>query len=219
MIKAAIFDLDGTLLNTLTDLAAAGNFALTQLGLPAHQEEKYKMMVGNGIPTLIKRMLPENSTDEIFQQAYEIFNNYYHQHLLDFTKPYDGIIECLDSLRAHNLKLAVVTNKSHVFAQGLIKDYFGERFAAVEGEKPDRAIKPDPAAVLDILNNFGVEKSETVYVGDSNVDMMTAKNAGLTAIGVLWGFRTKQELIENKADYLAENPQQLAEIILTKCEK
>ncbi len=214
MTKAAIFDLDGTLLNTLTDLANAGNYALAQTGFPQHEESKYKVMVGNGIPKLIERILPENCGENILNDVKSIFDKYYAAHMTDFTKPYPGIIQCLDVLIQNNIKLAVATNKAHIFSQELIKKYFGGRFQVVEGNKENRKRKPDPEIVFEIMQKIQASKDETVYIGDSSVDMHTAINAGLTPIGVLWGFRSKEELVNSGARYIAENPEELISIII-----
>ena len=199
MYKYVIFDLDGTLLNTLDDLANAGNYALEKMGFPVHETEKYKYFVGNGIPKLIERILPQNVTDEIKQQTYEIFCSYYQIHMNDFTAPYDGVISMLEQLKQGGKRIAVVTNKADVFAKEIVEKYFGELVDAVYGSVEGFPKKPDPYWVNKAVQDFGADKNEVFYVGDSGVDMQTAVNAGVTPCGVLWGFRQKEELVQNGA--------------------
>lgn len=214
MYTCVIFDLDGTLLNTLADLAAAGNHALDTLGLPLHEIEAYKTFIGNGIPNLIRRMLPEGSGDTLQSEALQLFSAYYAAHHSDRTKPYDGIPALLETLRARGVKTAVVSNKAHVFSVELIRRFFGETVGPVYGTGNDLPRKPDPTAVLRVMEELGVQPSETLYVGDSDVDMRTARNAGLDACGVLWGFRSKDVLAESGARFLAKDAHELERIIL-----
>lgn len=214
MYKCVIFDLDGTLLNTLDDLAAAGNYALKCLGLPAYETEKYKYFVGNGIPMLIHRILADNDNNEMFEKAHRLFSEYYSQHNSDKTRPYDGINELLTELKNKGIKIGVATNKDHIFSEKLIKNFFGENVDIVCGSKDDIPKKPDPYSVNYIINTLGVDKKDVLYVGDSNVDMQLAKNAGVVSCGVLWGFRTKKELIDNGSVYTAENAKRLFNIVI-----
>ena len=213
MYKCVIFDLDGTLLNTLDDLANAGNYALEQLGLPPHEIEKYKYFVGNGIPKLIERILPEGSDCELFDRAYDFFSEYYSDHSTDMTKPYDGICDLLSKLKKCGIKTGVATNKDHSFSEKLIRIFFSDIIQIVCGRRDGIPKKPDPFSVNYIMDKLGAEKSETLYVGDSNVDMNTAYNAGLDSCGVLWGFRTEKELCESGADFIAKTPDELYQII------
>lgn len=214
--KLIIFDLDGTLLNTIADLANCTNYALQQLGFPIHPTEAYKQMVGNGINKLFERALPEGAkTEENVLRVRAEFLPYYDQHNADYTAPYPGIPELLHTLQEKRFLLAVASNKHHAATQKLIKDYFsGIRFTAVFGQREGIAVKPDPVIVHDILAITGVEKEETLYVGDSGVDMQTALNAGVTACGVTWGFRQKGELEAFRPAYIVDNPQEIEAICM-----
>ena len=214
MFSCVIFDLDGTLLNTLDDLAAAGNYALASLGLPTYETEKYKYFVGNGIPMLIHRILSQNDNEKLFKKIHKIFSEYYQQHNMDMTRPYDGIAELLQKLKLKGIKIGVATNKDHVFSEKLINTFFGENVDIVCGSRDDIPKKPDPYSVNYIIEKLNVEKNNVLYVGDSSVDMQVAKNAGVVSCGVLWGFRTKEELIENGAVYIAENSEKLYNIVI-----
>ncbi len=213
MYQNVIFDLDGTLLNTLADLAAAGNFALQSLGFPVHDVEKYRNFVGNGIPTLIQRILPAGRDTAHFDAALRLFSEYYARHHSDRTRPYDGIPELLLRLRSAGVQLAVVTNKDHAFSEELIRSFFGSTIDVVCGSRDGVPRKPDPHMVNIVMDALNARREETLYVGDSNVDMETAKNAGLDACGVLWGFRTERELRESGAMFLAGNAEELYHII------
>ncbi len=214
-MKLVIFDLDGTLLNTLDDLADSANFALTAMGFSTHQTEEYKYFVGNGIPKLIERCLPENArSEEIQKQALDIFSKRYGEHYADKTRPYEGIPEMLDELAANGVKLAVASNKADDFTQSLVRRFFGERFDFIRGSLPDVPRKPDPEIVYGIMSEIGAEKRETVFTGDSSVDITTAKNAGVDSIGCLWGFRTKEELLSAGAGKIAEEPMQIVKYIV-----
>ncbi len=214
MKKLIIFDLDGTLLNTIADLAACTNYALQQLGFPAHPTEAYNLMVGNGINKLFERALPEGAkTEENVRQVRAVFLPYYDQHNADCTTPYTGIPELLQTLQQTGIQLAVASNKHHAATQKLIADYFGDIcFVAVLGQRDGILPKPDPTIVQDILAIAGVKKEEVLYVGDSGVDMQTALNAGVTACGVTWGFRQRAELEAFNPAYIVDAPQQIEKI-------
>ena len=214
MIKSIIFDLDGTLLNTIEDLANACNYALTTLGYKTHEVEKYKTFVGNGIYKLVERMLPEDRRDmENIEKALKLFDTYYEKHMIDMTKPYDGIMEMLDSLINRGINIAVVSNKPHEFTTEVVKNYFGDRFKVVYGHKKNTKEKPDPWAVLEVIEEFNVNKDECLYIGDSEIDINTAKNAGVKSVGVEWGFRGKGELEAAGANYIVNKPEQILEIL------
>lgn len=216
MYNCAIFDLDGTLLNTIEDLAIASNYALELEGYPTHEVEKYKHFVGDGRYKLIERILPEDKKDkETLNRVVASFDEYYGKHMLDKTKPYDGIIEMLDKLHDAGVKLAVVSNKPDKFAGDVVKTFFGDRFDVVFGHRDGYLTKPDPTAVLDVMKCLGFDKDECIYIGDSNVDIMTAKNAQVKSIGVIWGFRGEEELKNAGADFLAQNTKELLEIIIS----
>ncbi|MCF0148768.1 MAG: HAD family hydrolase [Clostridium sp.] len=215
MFKVAIFDLDGTLLNTLDDLANACNYALNKFSFPIHEVEKYKTFIGNGIYKLVERALPDNKKDrETVEKVLEVFSEYYNEHMMDMTKPYDGIIDLLDELRIKEIKLGVVSNKQHDFTIEIVNKYFGNRFNIVFGHRENYKEKPDPTSVLEMIEILGASKSECIYIGDSNVDIMTAKNSGVQNIGVSWGFRGKEELAKAGANYLADNTIELKNIII-----
>ncbi|CUP21123.1 MULTISPECIES: HAD family hydrolase [Clostridium] len=214
MIKSIIFDLDGTLLNTIEDLANACNYALTTLGYKTHEVEKYKTFVGNGRYKLVERMLPEDRRDmENIEKALKLFDTYYEKHMIDMTKPYDGIMEMLDSLINRGINIAVVSNKPHEFTTEVVKNYFGDRFKVVYGHKKNTKEKPDPWAVLEVIEEFNVNKDECLYIGDSEIDINTAKNAGVKSVGVEWGFRGKGELEAAGANYIVNKPEQILEIL------
>lgn len=213
MYKFVIFDLDGTLLNTLEDLADAGNFALKAMGFPVHETEKYKYFVGNGIPKLIERIVPEKCPRENVEKVHGIFSEYYGKHCMDKTQPYKNISKMLAALNQKSVKTGIATNKDHDFSVKLVKHFFGDKIDAVCGRRNGFPKKPDPYSVNIILEQFKADKKQTLYVGDSNVDMKTAENAGLDSCGVLWGFRTKKELIDSGAKYTADSVEQLYRII------
>ena len=212
MIKAVIFDMDGTICDTIEDLATATNYAMQELGFPAHTIDEYKYMVGNGIPNLIYKALPEDKKD-MKEKAREIMLSYYKDHFADKTYPYDGIIPMLTTLKEQGFRLAVCTNKAHHMALVVAEKFFDRFFEIVYGQREGHPLKPDPAQALEILDTFGLTPAETLFVGDSGVDMQTAKNLGAVAVGVEWGFRTADELKENGADYIVSAPQDILEII------
>lgn len=214
-MKTIIFDLDGTLLNTLDDLADASNHTMEQMGYPTHSLESYRYFVGNGVPKLLERCLPEDKrTEENILIARKLFAEYYNVHFTDKTAPYDGVAGLLESLRKSGVKMAVASNKSDEFTVSLVKKFFGDAFDAVQGGRADVPKKPAPDIAYGIMERLGAVPENTYFAGDSNVDMYTAKNAGITAIGCLWGFRTKEELVEGGADFLAEKPSDIYDIIM-----
>ncbi len=213
MFRYVFFDLDGTLLNTIEDLADAGNYALAKLGFKPYPVERYKYFVGNGIPKLIERILPEKSTAELREKAHELFSEYYGKHSEDKTRPYPGICELIAKLKENSITTAVITNKDHVFSAELIKRYFGDMINAVYGSVPGIPHKPDPQIVNKALSELGADREDVLYVGDSGVDMQTANNAGLVSCGVLWGFRKKEELTENGAHFICSEPDEIADIV------
>lgn len=213
MYNFVIFDLDGTLLNTLDDLADAGNYALKAMGFPAHETEKYKYFVGNGIPKLIERIVPAGCSEEDMEKVHLVFSDYYGKHSLDKTRPYDKIAETLIKLKQLGIKTGVASNKDHDFSVSLVKNYFRDSIDIVCGRKDGHPKKPDPYLVNLILERFNADKTQSLYVGDSNVDMETAKNAGLDSCGVLWGFRTKEELVQSGARYTVGSADELFDLI------
>ena len=214
-IKAVLFDLDGTLMNTLDDLADAVNFALDFFGFETHSIDKYRYFVGNGIPNLIMRATPENHRDATTLAAVKKkFYEYYNLHSMEKTRPYSGIPETLAALKKAGIKTAVVTNKDDAAAKIIINGFFPNSFDFVFGASEDIPKKPDPTIVRIATEKLGVTADECVFVGDSGMDMATAKNAGCVALGVTWGFRPREELLENGADFLAEEPSEIFPLIL-----
>lgn len=212
-IKAVIWDLDGTLLNTLDDLAASVNAALAQNGMPLRSTEEVRAFVGNGIRKLMIRAVPGGEANPAFDKALEDFTRHYGAHSRDRTQPYDGILEMLDRLSAEGVKHAIVSNKIDFAVKALSRAYFGERMCAAIGDDPSRARKPAPDSVLAAMREMGVTAQETVYVGDSDVDVLTARNAGVPCVAVLWGFRDEACLRAAGAERLARTPEELREII------
>ena len=208
-IKAAIWDLDGTLLNTLDDLAASTNAALAENGLPTHTVDEVRMFVGNGIGKLMERAVPQGRENPLFQKAYDAFVAHYGAHSRDHTKPYDGVMELLDALSAKGVKLAIVSNKIDFAVKELSRDYFPGRMQVAVGDDPSRRRKPAPDSVLEAMRQMGVTREETVYVGDSDVDVETARNAGVTCCAVSWGFRSVQCLKDAGATHIAATPKEL----------
>lgn len=214
MYDPIIFDLDGTLLNTLGDLAAAGNFALSRQGLPTHETEEYRRFVGNGIPKLIERICPPGS-DELTQgRVHEKFSEYYELHKADLTKPYPGMTELLSELKERGITAVCNTNKDHGFSVELLTAFFGDTLAEIVGAGLGFPTKPDPAAALYLAEKYAKDGARPLYVGDSNVDMQTARAAGFDACGALWGFRGREELEAQSPAHLAQNAEELRHIIL-----
>lgn len=217
MTKLAIFDLDGTLLNTVEDLGNATNYALTQCGFPIHPTDAYYQMVGRGIYNLFRAAVPsEYATEENVQKMASYFLPYYDAHKCDFTRPYDGILQMLDTITGKGVRLAVASNKYQDGAEKLVHHFFGEYdFVRILGQREGQPIKPDPAIVDQILAEApSITKSETVYVGDSNVDMQTGANAEVRTIGVTWGFRSREELAAYSPSAIVDTPEELSRVII-----
>lgn len=216
-----IFDLDGTLIDSLGDLADACNAVLRARGLPEHEAQAYQYFVGDGVGKLIERMLPEGArTPEVCRACREAFDVQYRRHCLDRTAPYDGIVPLLDALRERGAKTAVLSNKPDVFARHICDALFGSgRFDFVFGQREGVPNKPDPAGILALMRLAGEPASATVMAGDSGMDMAAAVNAGVYGIGVAWGFRTGAELSGAGARDIAQTPQQLQALLLQWMEK
>lgn len=202
--QLVIFDLDGTLLDTVADLANATNQALEQCGYPTHPVEAYYKFVGNGINKLFARALPtEASNEENVLRVRSLFVPYYNEHNADYSRPYPGVVELLHALQEDGVKIAVASNKYHEATLKLVHHFFPDiRFAAIYGQREDVPIKPAPDIVYDILRDTGISTEQALYVGDSGVDMQTACNAGVESVGVTWGFRSEAELREHGAAHL-----------------
>ena len=206
-----IFDLDGTLLDTLGDLAAATNYALRQHGMPEHSIDDVRRFVGNGVRKLMERAIPDGAHNPDFEATFATFRQYYMQHSLDTTQPYEGISETLAALKARGCRLAVVSNKMMAATQELCQHFFPDTIEVAIGENEAAGIrkKPAPDTVFAALDVLGEGKGNAVYVGDSDVDIQTAANAGLPCISVLWGFRDKAFLTENGAKTFISTPSEL----------
>ena len=214
--RLAIFDLDGTLLDTVADLANATNQALAQCGYPTHPIDAYYQFVGNGINKLFFRALPEEArTEENVLRIRSLFVPYYNEHNADDSRPYPGVSELLRTLQEQGIQVAVASNKYQQATVKLVKHFFPDIcFAAVYGQREGVSIKPDPTIVSDILSDTGITRAETIYIGDSGVDMQTARNAEVESIGVSWGFRSVNELLDNGADHIVHNAEEIANLIL-----
>lgn len=212
--KLVIFDLDGTLLDSIDDLAASTNHALQLHGYPQHERAAYRYFVGNGVRKLIERALPEDARQaDNINRLLQDFLAYYQTHKTVYTHPYQGIPETLAQLHAAGIQLAVASNKYHQGTLELIHHYFGEKlFSIVLGQREGIPVKPDPTIVHDILTQTALPANRTLYVGDSGVDMQTAINSRLTSIGVTWGFRPRTELEANSANYIINSPSELLPI-------
>ncbi|MEG0614182.1 MAG: HAD family hydrolase [Oscillospiraceae bacterium] len=214
MIKLAIFDLDGTLVNSLDDLANATNYALKKHNYPTHELAKYRYFVGDGVPMLIKRALPQEfSNDETVLAVKKDFSEYYNKNYAIKTRPYDGILDLIKALKSDGIKIAVASNKPDNFTKEIVKIFFKADFDFAQGNTEIIPKKPSPEIVFAAQNAIGATKSETVFVGDTNVDIYTAKAANVTSIGCLWGFREYNELSEARADYIISKPMEIYKII------
>ena len=207
MKETYIFDLDGTLLDTLQDLTASVNYALRQYGMPEHSIDDVRRFVGNGVRLLMERAVPDGAENPQFEAVFATFRQHYMEHSLDTTRPYDGIPEMLQALQQRGCKLAVVSNKMMAATQELIAHFFPEIPVAI-GEDEGAGIrkKPAPDTVFEALRQLGVDKDSAVYVGDSEVDLQTARNCGIPCISVLWGFRDREFLLQHGATTLIEHP-------------
>ena len=216
MTKLIIFDLDGTLIDTRTDIANACNHALEQCGFPQRDIEEYNMLVGRGIDNLFRGAMPASEVnEENVARMRNLFVPYYNEHGCDWTRPYDGIMDILEVLKDKGLHFAVASNKYQEGTQSLVEKFFGKYdFVKILGQREGRPIKPDPQIVDEAMEGVpGIRKDEVIYVGDSNVDMETGINAGVRTIGVTWGFRTREELEAYSPHALIDHPMQIVEFI------
>ncbi len=212
--KVAIFDLDGTILDTLEDLKNSVNFALTENKLPERSLSEVRSFVGNGIRLLIERAVPKNTDNACIDRVFEDFKRRYKDHSADNTKPYDGIELTLNVLKAEAVKLAVVSNKADFAVQTLVKDYFPDTFDIAVGERDGVRRKPYPDSVVTVLESLGCEKTDAVYIGDSEVDAETAGNVGIDCIAVTWGFRDRDVLNKLNPEYIVSSTNDILNIIL-----
>jgi phosphoglycolate phosphatase len=213
LYKVAIFDLDGTLLNTLADLADSMNDALSAQGFLIHSAANYKQMIGNGVTNLVKRALPSDRP-EMLGPTLRLMRDNYAKNALNKTRPYDGVLETVRKLHKSGVKLAVLTNKDQSFSVHIVEHYFGkDTFQLIWGAIPGRPIKPDPAALCELLAQLKVRPDEAVFVGDSGVDMDVARAASVYSVGVTWGFRSRQELLEHQALAVIDTPAELMKLM------
>ena len=204
-----VFDLDGTLLETLKDLAASTNYALRTHNMPEHSIEDVRMFVGNGVKKLMERAIPNGIENPQFEEVYATFRQHYLEHNLDTTKPYEGIPELLAELKARGKKLAIVSNKFYAATQELARHFFPDTIELAIGERKNIKKKPAPDTVIEALRQLGASRETAVYIGDSDVDIMTAKNCNMPCVSVLWGFRDKEFLMEHGATFFVKKPCQL----------
>lgn len=211
--KLAIFDMDGTILSTLDDLANGVDYALRENGLPARSKQETRAALGRGVRFLIEQSVPDGLSDAEISKVEEDFLKYYKVHSMDNTRPYDGIVELIKEVRASGIKTAVVSNKIDSAVKELCANFFEGAFDVAYGERVGIPRKPDPKPINAIIDEFGLSKDEVVYIGDSEVDLLTANNAGINHIIVTWGFRDRDFLMQNGAKTLVENMDELKEQI------
>ena len=216
MKKLVIFDLDGTLINSIEDLGQAANYALSKNGFPTHSLASYPFFVGNGVRNLIRKALPEeNRNDTTIDSLLKDYKEYYDDHNVDSTKPYDGIMELLKQLQEQGVKLAVASNKYQKATEKIVSQLFPDiKFVSVQGQQDGVNVKPDPSIVFNILGVALVPKAEVLYVGDSGVDMETARRACVDSVGVTWGFRSEKELNEYHADRIVHRASDIFDIVM-----
>lgn len=217
-LKVIVFDLDGTLLDTLEDLADACNSVLAECGYPQHPVAKYNFFVGDGLRVLIERITPAGVSQADIDHCCSLFTDIYSRCWDNKSKPYEGIEAMLQELQKQKMRLAVLSNKPHHFTRIYIERFFPERsFDIVFGQREGVNKKPDPSGALEIATILGVAPSECVYVGDTGVDMQTGKAAGMFTVGVLWGFRDIEELQRNNADMIVTSPLEIIEYVTSAC--
>jgi len=216
MITTIIFDLDGTLLDTLEDLTDSVNYALEKYGFPERTIDEIRSFVGNGIANLIARVLPEGTENPQYDEVLKTFREYYALHCKDKTRPYEGILQMLDMLRGQAYQMAVVSNKFDAAVKELCALYFGERIRAAVGEGGKVRKKPAPDAVYQVLEELSASAESAVYVGDSDVDLATAANVPMTCVSVTWGFRSREQLLAAgaKEELMITDPKQLPALLL-----
>lgn len=212
-MKAYIFDMDGTLVDSLESIAYFANKALEKFGLKTIPVERYKHLAGNGAATLVKRMIKENNGDEsLFEKVSYEYNTTYDNDFLYLTKPYDGVLEMLSKLKSQGCKTAIISNKPHSTAKKISDELFGDLIDVCFGKRDGYPVKPDPESVNEIIGILGVDKKDCIYIGDTITDMETGKNAGLYTVGVLWGFRDEDEIKSGEPQKIINHPLQILDI-------
>jgi phosphoglycolate phosphatase len=213
MTKAIVFDLDGTLLDTLADLAASTNYALRSCGMPEHSIDDVRRFVGNGVRMLMTRALPDGESNPRFDEAFSVFRQHYMQHCLDTTCPYPGIMDALAKLKEKGMMLAIVSNKMQAATEELRQHFFSQYIDVAIGESAAIRKKPAPDTVNEALRLLGISHEEAIYVGDSDVDIDTARAAMMPCASVLWGFRDRQFLLNHGATRLLSSPEELLSLV------
>ena len=215
MYRTVIFDLDGTLLNSIGDLAAAANYVCRQNRWPEHTEEEIMGMVGHGIPNLVRQFSPADARSTLMVlNTTSQFNQYYGCHNMELTRPYEGMAELLQQLKAAGAQLAVCSNKADNFSRAIVEHYYPGVFDLVRGNLNGMPMKPDPTVVREIMRDLDASYLSAMMVGDSSVDIQTGHNAGIKACGVTWGFRSRENLVEAAADAIADTPAELGKLLL-----
>ena len=212
-INTVIFDMDGTVLNTLDDLTDAVNHVFSEFGLPARNKEDYRKFFGNGIGYAMRCAAPDGTDDALFDKMIPVFRDHYNKHCLDKTAPYEGILDLMKALYDKGYKLAIVSNKIDSAVKELNERFFSEYVTVAIGEKPGIKRKPAADTVFAALDELGSSRDEAIYIGDSEVDLQTAQNAGLPCIAVLWGFRDRDFLVKNGAVTFAESPEDVPAVL------
>ena len=212
-MKAYIFDMDGTLVDSLESIAYFANKALEKFGLKTIPVERYKHLAGNGAATLVKRMIKENNGDEsLFEKVSYEYNTTYDNDFLYLTKPYDGVLEMLSKLKSQGCKTAIISNKPHSTAKKISDELFDDLIDVCFGKRDGYPVKPDPESANEIIGILGVDKKDCIYIGDTITDMETGKNAGLYTVGVLWGFRDEDEIKSGEPQKIINHPLQILDI-------
>ncbi len=213
-IDTIIFDMDGTVLNTLDDLTDSVNYVMHRFNMPTHSTEDYRRYFGNGIRYALKCAVPEGTSDSVIDEMLPVFKEHYDKHCLDKTRPYDGITELMSGLKKRGYKMAIVSNKIDSAVKELNDRFFSEYVDVAIGEREGIKRKPAPDTVNAALNELGSDKETSVYIGDSEVDYQTAVNSGIPCISVLWGFRDKDFLVDAGAELFAETPKEVLDILI-----
>ena len=218
MLKLCIFDLDGTIIDSQADLADSVNAGLKLEGYPEHTVEAFRWFVGNGVARMVRDAMPAEAqnNEESFSRVFAVFGEEYDKRCLNKTYVYPGAIEMLDTLKASGVKLALLSNKLQAFTERIVHHYFGDRFDLIFGQREGVEKKPAPDGAFEIMRYFSASADETMFIGDSDVDVLTAKNAGISCLGVSWGFRGREDLAKSGAELIADDTEQALNILLSR---